>query len=676
MELVRGPTLKDILQKHGPLPVERAVRIAGQVCDALAEAHGQPEPIVHRDLKPANIFVEERQGQDWAKVGDFGIAKIVGEHSSGLTHTGASPGTPKYMAPEQWMGREVDGRADLYALGIMIYELLTGRAPFSAAEGVQALMYQHLHELLPLLPPTVPAGIRVQVERLLVKAPQGRPDNALSVCQALEAALRGEDDRRTIVLTEPQRATRAPGELEDRAGMGSAPSVIEEETIVPRTLLQPATMVQPQVKKAEATKHATRGLRLWRYGAAAGSLLLLGLVLGGLWDHFRQPIEEMQPQSTEEQRVTEQLPPQLATTAPEVQSPAKEKEAEPVPQTAATREQEQEQLKVTAKPLPQEQQLQEQAKAQPVESAEDVQRKAEERKQVETDQRVTDLLARAQKQRAAQRLIAPKGNNALETYREVLRITPDHEEAQASIQEIKAQAKQLGEAAEQRGEWTKAQGHYEAALKIDSQDEALRATLQRVKQAQKESATFAGRYETITQTPVLKEPRSDATVLTTLPPAAKVTVVGAVGEYLRVESKKGNPPGYIARQAVMRFHKEPEPTDYAGINKNTPPISQVEVRKSTEEEARRNLENAIVGKWRDSYGDIIMEFFADGTLTESRGFNRDHDVPVRYKIIGSNQLRIAVGFGFFPKVVKVSVSGDELILTEVNGVTTTWRRIR
>lgn len=110
MELIRGPTLRDVLRQQGKFSVERAVRIAGQMCEALAEAHGLPEPVVHRDLKPPNIFIEQRQGQDWLKVGDFGIAKVLGEHTSGLTQTDMSPGTPRYMAPEQWTGQVLDGR--------------------------------------------------------------------------------------------------------------------------------------------------------------------------------------------------------------------------------------------------------------------------------------------------------------------------------------------------------------------------------------------------------------------------------------------------------------------------------------------------------------------------------------------------------------------------------------
>jgi len=270
MELVRGPTLKDILQRQGPLPVTRVVRIVGQVCDALAEAHGLPEPIVHRDLKPANIFVEERHGQDWVKVGDFGIAKVIGEHTSGLTHTGASPGTPKYMAPEQWMGKEVDGRADLYALGIMLYELLTGKAPFSGGEGPLALMYQHLHEPPPLLPPPIPQGIRLLVEQLLVKAPQGRPATALQVRQMLEAALTEEGDggtQSTVVLDYNQNA--APAEVEGGTGVRRLPVEAGQETLAPKTVMQPATVVQPR-SSVVSTRAALEGLRCGGTGRQVG----------------------------------------------------------------------------------------------------------------------------------------------------------------------------------------------------------------------------------------------------------------------------------------------------------------------------------------------------------------------------------------------------------------------
>ena len=202
MELVGGSTLKEVLQRQRPMPIGRIVKIVGQICEALAAAHSLPEPIVHRDLKPANIFIETRRGQDWVKVGDFGIAKVLGEQTSELTQTGVSLGTPLYMAPEQWMGKEVDGRADLYALGIMMYQMLTGHAPFPGSDGPQALMYQHLHTPPPLLPSSIPAEIRVQVERLLRKAPQERPPDALSVRRALDADVAGGDEQSTILLKE------------------------------------------------------------------------------------------------------------------------------------------------------------------------------------------------------------------------------------------------------------------------------------------------------------------------------------------------------------------------------------------------------------------------------------------------------------------------------------------
>lgn len=141
-------------------------------------------------------------------------------------------------------------------------------------------MYQHLHEPPPPLPESIPLGVRLQVEWLLAKAPEDRPANALQVRQALEAALTGEEARSTIIFSERQSAAPALVGPEERQRTGELPVVVEQETVVPRTLLQPATVVQPQAR-AEATQSAARGRPLWLYGVVAGGVIRLGLALGG-----------------------------------------------------------------------------------------------------------------------------------------------------------------------------------------------------------------------------------------------------------------------------------------------------------------------------------------------------------------------------------------------------------
>jgi eukaryotic-like serine/threonine-protein kinase len=181
-------TLKEFLQEHSPLPVAHAVAIVGQICEALAEAHSLPEPVIHRDLKPANIFIEKRQGREVVKIGDFGIAKVLSDHTTGITHTGqASPGTPRYMAPERWLGETVDGRTDLYALGVMLYEMLNGQPPFAGS--IPVLMGQHLQLPPPPLSETIPVGVRKELERLLAKTREERPSDASRVRDVLQAAL-------------------------------------------------------------------------------------------------------------------------------------------------------------------------------------------------------------------------------------------------------------------------------------------------------------------------------------------------------------------------------------------------------------------------------------------------------------------------------------------------------
>jgi len=133
MEFVQGRSVADILEKDGPMPPERVIKILDQVCGSLEEAHNHG--IIHRDLKPDNVVLCERAGQkDWVEVLDFGIAKRGGEtdpEEKKLTQQGMVLGTPPYMSPEQFTGQPIDKRSDIYALGVMAYEMLTGRLPFS-----------------------------------------------------------------------------------------------------------------------------------------------------------------------------------------------------------------------------------------------------------------------------------------------------------------------------------------------------------------------------------------------------------------------------------------------------------------------------------------------------------------------------------------------------------------
>jgi len=200
MEFVKGKALSDLLAAEGPLPVSRTAHIALQVLGALREAHNQR--MVHRDLKPANILITTRAGDpDFVKVIDFGLAKIVrGPADSkppgdGLTQTGAIMGTPAYMSPEQIRGEDLDGRCDLYALGIILYVCLTGRKPFMGGTPVETAARQLTDPIPTLRPlnPSVPETMELLVMSLLAKDREHRPADADEVA----AVLAGMMDLRT-----------------------------------------------------------------------------------------------------------------------------------------------------------------------------------------------------------------------------------------------------------------------------------------------------------------------------------------------------------------------------------------------------------------------------------------------------------------------------------------------
>jgi serine/threonine protein kinase len=134
---VRGEELSGIIRREGKMPLDRVVAIFRQICEGLAAAHDKG--VLHRDLKPQNIMVDR---EDHVYVMDFGLAKIVDQ--SGLTQTGAVMGTPAYMSPEQVKGETLDLRSDIYSLGMILYEMITGRRPYDEGTAFE-IMIRRLH---------------------------------------------------------------------------------------------------------------------------------------------------------------------------------------------------------------------------------------------------------------------------------------------------------------------------------------------------------------------------------------------------------------------------------------------------------------------------------------------------------------------------------------------------
>jgi serine/threonine-protein kinase len=200
MEYGGDRTLRSEIKAAGRFPVGRALHIAAQVCDALAEAHGKG--IVHRDLKPANILLGARgDDHDWVKVVDLGIAKLVGGEPSGAEDslTGHQMiGSPAYASPEQAQARPLDGRSDLYSLGVVLYEMLTGDKPIHGKTAADVWRAQVQDA------PTPPRahGVRlpVEVERILLSAlekePEARIQSAAEMGRAIRAALAAPPPRR------------------------------------------------------------------------------------------------------------------------------------------------------------------------------------------------------------------------------------------------------------------------------------------------------------------------------------------------------------------------------------------------------------------------------------------------------------------------------------------------
>jgi len=302
MRYVKAGTLKDLVTRGGPLDLKDVSRVMGQVGGALDYAHSQD--VIHRDIKPSNVLVDER-GNTFLT--DFGIAKLVAETAQ-FTASGAVIGTPAYMSPEQSKGQHVDYRCDIYSLGVVLYELVTGQVPYEA-ETPLAVLLKHVNDPLPLprqLKPDLPESVERVILKAMAKSPDGRFQSAQAMVDALASAVAGAlaagpvevTPPLPVAATEPPLAevtastvARGPGEtpppavetpepvevsVQSRVVEARPPSATAESRV--ESTPPPLQAAPPKI--VESTAPALKG-RPW-LPFAVGAIVLILVLVGGV----------------------------------------------------------------------------------------------------------------------------------------------------------------------------------------------------------------------------------------------------------------------------------------------------------------------------------------------------------------------------------------------------------
>lgn len=264
MEYVDGDTVRDIIRTEGPLAPRRAMEIVADVCAALDFSHRNG--IVHRDIKPANIMIN-RAGA--VKVMDFGIARAIADGSSAMTQTAAVIGTAQYLSPEQARGEQVDARSDVYSLGCVLYEVLTGEPPFKGDSPV-AVAYQHVREdpkLPSLVNPAIPHALDSVILKAMSKNPANRYQSAAEMRSDLVRVLGGQRPSAPMVLTDEDRTTMfgtVDGATSTSSGYRPEPARTATVTATPQVI----TPTKP-VKKSNTTRNILLAL---------AALIVVGIV--------------------------------------------------------------------------------------------------------------------------------------------------------------------------------------------------------------------------------------------------------------------------------------------------------------------------------------------------------------------------------------------------------------
>lgn len=279
MEYVEGHTVKDLLSDGTPVPINEAVSIVSGVLSALEYSHSQH--LVHRDIKPGNIMLT---ADGKVKVMDFGIARALSDSQATMTQTNAVVGTAQYLSPEQARGEQVDARSDLYSTGVVLFELLTGRPPFTGDSAV-AVAYQHVQQLAPTpsaITPDVPEPLDRVVLKALAKNREDRYSSAGSMLADLMRATRG--GRVNAPETAVWADTRAmPAPAEQTATLPAAPAFAP---------VQSPTSSIPSLKADEVEEPVKGRKKMW---IVLGLILAALLIVGGVWYALArsQPTAEM-----------------------------------------------------------------------------------------------------------------------------------------------------------------------------------------------------------------------------------------------------------------------------------------------------------------------------------------------------------------------------------------------
>jgi hypothetical protein len=305
MEYVEGEDLKKLLLQEGRLAVSDAVEIALQLADVLAHAHARQ--VVHRDLKPENVVVRRGLRGYHAKVLDFGIARILGDGATRVTAQGLVAGSPNYMAPEQVEGKEVDARVDIYALGLVLFELLTGQVAIGGTS-VAEVLHKQFRQPTPSLAEVVPELNVPALDAIIQKATAKDLETRYASMEAFAADLKAVQG--TGVLPLPvKRASGLTPSFGNQLLSHAGPEAISE------------TLLSPKAPRAKAGSRRGVGALL------AGTLVLLGVGAGVVALRLRSPAVV-----TEAPLAKAELPPPVPTpAAPAPAAPAPEAVAAPTP---------------------------------------------------------------------------------------------------------------------------------------------------------------------------------------------------------------------------------------------------------------------------------------------------------------------------------------------------------